>query len=177
MLARRDALLSAALSAGALARPRRARAAPAPTFAPTRDGVRFRDARVGDGPEVFAHDAVVILFTARVLPSDDGALDRRRAGDTFDPFVVGGAGASASKGFKLEIGSATNDIPEGWARAFEGDGDAMPRMRIGGKRIVRIPPSLAYGERGHHCRDGVRGACEVNPGESAEIDFEILRYT
>ena len=97
--------------------------------------MRFRDARVGDGPEVFAHDAVVILFTARVLPSDDGALDRRRAGDTFDPFVVGGAGASASKGFKLEIGSATNDIPEGWARAFEGDGDAMPRMRIGGKRI------------------------------------------
>jgi peptidylprolyl isomerase len=139
--------------------------------------VRFRDARVGDGPEGFAHDAVVILFTARVLPSDDGALDRRRAGDTFDPFVVGGAGASASKGFKLEIGSATNDIPEGWARAFEGDGDAMPRMRIGGKRIVRIPPSLAYGERGHHCRDGVRGACEVNPGESVEIDFEILRYT
>jgi len=174
MLARRDVALGAALT---LARPRRARAARPPLeFAPTRDGVTFRDARVGDGPEVFANDAVVIVFTARVLPPD-GALDRRRVGDTFDPFVVGGAGASASRGFKLEIGSATNDIPEGWARAFEGDGDAMPRMRIGGKRTVRVPAALAYGERGHHCRDGVRGACEVNPGESVEIDFEILRYT
>ena len=180
MLARRDvALLSAALSARrARATATRARGDRPSTFAPTqrrRDGSATRASATGPR-------------CSRTTPSSSSsprascrATTARSIGgasaDTFDPFVVGGAGASASRGFKLEIGSATNDIPEGWARAFEGDGDAMPRMRIGGKRIVRIPPSLAYGERGHHCRDGVRGACEVNPGESVEIDFEILRYT
>lgn len=146
-------------------------------FTSTKDGVTFRDVRAGNGQEVYAGDAVVILFSARVLPSDGSDIEKRKLQDTFDPFIVGGAGTSMSKGFKLEIASPTNDIPEGWERAFEGDGAAMPRARIGTHRIVRIPPALAYGERGHHCRDGVRGACEVNPGESVEIDFEILRFT
>jgi len=146
-------------------------------FTSTKDGVKFRDVRAGDGQEVYAGDAIVILFSARVLPSDGSDVDKRKLQDTFDPFIVGGAGTSMSKGFKLEIASPTNDIPEGWERAFEGDGAAMPRARIGTHRIVRIPPALAYGDRGHHCRDGVRGACEVNPGESVEIDFEILRFT
>lgn len=145
-------------------------------FIASRDGLRYKDFKVGNGPEVFAGDAVVILFSARALPTDGGDPTVRRMGETFDPFVVGGAGASASKGFKLEVGSPTNDIVEGWERAFEGD-ENMPRMKIGGKRAVRIPPSLAYGERGHHCRDGVRSACEVAPGQSVEITFEILRYT
>lgn len=145
-------------------------------FIASRDGLRYKDFKVGDGPEVFAGDAVVIVFSARALPTDGGDPTVRHMGETFDPFVVGGAGASASKGFKLEVGSPTNDIVEGWERAFEGD-ENMPRMKIGGKRAVRIPPSLAYGERGHHCRDGVRSACEVAPGQSVEITFEILRYT
>ena len=164
-------------------------------FVPARDGLMFRDERVGNGPEVYAGDAVVVVFTARVLDAS-GDAERRRMGESFDPFVVGGAGASASKGarddrggargetdarrggvgFKLEIGSPTNDIIVGWERGFEGDG-VMPRMRIGGKRTLRIPPALAYGDAGHHCRDGIKGACEVNPGESVEIQFEILRYT
>lgn len=144
------------------------------SFVKAKDGLRYYDAVVGSGPEVYAEDAVIILFTARVLDAADE--ERRRAGDTFSPFVVGGAGASASKGFKFVVGDPTGDIIPGWERAFEGDG-VMPRMRIGGKRVVRIPPSLAYGDAGHLCRDGVRGACEVNPNESVEIAFEILRFT
>ncbi len=145
-------------------------------FIAARDGLRYKDLRVGDGPEVFAGDAVVVVFSARALPLDGGDPKLRRMGETFDPFVVGGAGASVSKGFKLEVGAPTGDIVEGWERAFEGDGRA-PRMKIGGRRAVRIPPNLAYGDRGHHCRDGVRSACEVAPGQSVEITFEILRYT
>ena len=145
-------------------------------FIAARDGLRYKDLRVGDGPEVFAGDAVVVVFSARALPLDGGDPKLRRMGETFDPFVVGGAGASVSKGFKLEVGASTGDIVEGWERAFEGDGRA-PRMKIGGRRAVRIPPNLAYGDRGHHCRDGVRSACEVAPGQSVEITFEILRYT
>ena len=112
----------------------------------------------------------------RALPLDGGDPKLRRVGETFDPFVVGGAGASVSKGFKLEVGASTGDIVEGWERAFEG-ARAPPRTKIGGRRAVRIPPNLAYGDRGHHCRDGVRSACEVAPGQSVEITFEILRYT
>ena len=98
---------------------------------------------------MFAGDAVVVVFSARALPLDGGDPKLRRMGETFDPFVVGGAGASVSKGFKLEVGASTGDIVEGWERAFEGDGRA-PRMKIGGRRAVRIPPNLAYGDRGHH---------------------------
>lgn len=94
-------------------------------FVLIRDGVWFCDVCVGDGFEVFVYDVVVIFFIVCVLLSDDGVFDWWCVGDMFDLFVVGGVGVSVLKGFKLEIGSATNDISEGWARAFEGDGDVM----------------------------------------------------
>jgi len=172
-VSRRGVILTTLLSA--LAPRARASDVDDDGFIAARDGLRYKDLRVGDGPEVFAGDAVVV-FSARALPLDGGDPTVRRVGETFDPFVVGGAGASVSKGFKLEVGASTGDIVEGWERAFEGDGRA-PRMKIGGRRAVRIPPNLAYGDRGHHCRDGVRSACEVAPGQSVEITFEILRYT
>ena len=173
-VSRRGVILTTLLSA--LAPRARASDVDDDGFIAARDGLRYKDLRVGDGPEEFAGDAVVVVFSARALPLDGGDPKLRRMGETFDPFVVGGAGASVSKGFKLEVGASTGDIVEGWERAFEGDGRA-PRMKIGGRRAVRIPPNLAYGDRGHHCRDGVRSACEVAPGQSVEITFEILRYT
>ena len=94
-------------------------------FTSTKDGVTYRDVRAGNGQEVYAGDAVVILFSARVLPSDGSDIEKRKLQDTFDPFIVGGAGTSMSKGVKLEIASPTNDIPEGWERAFEGDAKAL----------------------------------------------------
>jgi len=40
-------------------------------------------------------------------------------------------------------------------------------MRVGGKRILRIPPSLAYGDR------GARGV--IPPGAHIEFDCEVVK--
>jgi len=172
------ALATAALGAS-LAWATRADAASSSTiFTQTADGVEFADIVRGEGNELYAGDVVVVTFSARVLPNEgERDVNQRRLGDTFDPFIVGGAGASMSKGFKLEIDSPTNDAPVGWTRAFVGDGASMPPSRIGTRRVVRIPAALAYGDKGHHCRDGVRTACEVPPGATVEIEYEVLRYT
>ena len=172
------ALATAALGAS-LARATRADAASSSTvFTQTADGVEFADIVRGEGNELYSGDVVVVTFSARVLPNEgERDVNQRRLGDTFDPFIVGGAGASMSKGFKLEIDSPTNDAPVGWTRAFVGDGASMPPSRIGTRRVVRIPAALAYGDKGHHCRDGVRTACEVPPGATVEIEYEVLRYT
>ena len=62
---------------------------------------------------------------------------------------------------------------QGWELSILG-GDGLPPMRAGGRRIVRLPPALAYGSEGHLCRRGNKAACEVPPDTPIQIETVLL---
>jgi peptidylprolyl isomerase len=47
-------------------------------------------------------------------------------------------------------------------------------MRAGGRRVVRIPPELAYGSEGFLCKRNVKTACEVPPNSSVQIETTLI---
>ena|ERR1719261_766449 len=73
---------------------------------------------MGDGETVKDGDVATVEYTGRLLVSDK----------EFD---------KGSIGFKVGAG---NVIP-GWEKGLLG-------MKVGGKRTLKVPPNLAYGERG-----------------------------
>ena len=58
---------------------------------------------------------------------------------------------------------------KGWALALLGEG-SMPPMRVGGTRVVRLPPALAYGARGAGCK---AGECIIPPDSSLDFVIEL----
>ena len=103
-------------------------------------------------------------------------MHARRAGELgniFDPY--GSAGSSASKAYKVTLGESDTDLAlmRGWEISILG-GAGLPPMRAGGRRFVRIPPSLAYGDRGHLCKRGVITACEVPPNTVVQIETVLI---
>eukprot|EP00249_Psilotum_nudum_P002694 c15818_g1_i2 orf=605-1330(-) len=54
--------------------------------------------------------------------------------------------------FRIGLG----EVIKGWDEGILG-GEGIPPMLPGGKRTLRIPPPLAYGERGAGCRGGCLG--------------------
>ena len=76
----------------------------------------------------------------------DGAV--AKAGDTVQVHYVGVAystgeefDASWSRGAPLEFRLGVGQVIAGWDQGVQG-------MRVGGRRQLIIPPSLAYGDRG-----------------------------
>jgi peptidylprolyl isomerase len=103
-------------------------------------------------------------------------LTTRRAGELgniFDPY--GSAGSSSSKAYKVTLGESDTDLAlmRGWELSILG-GPGLPPMRAGGRRIVRIPPALAYGAEGHLCKRGVLTACEVPPNTAVQIETVLI---
>jgi FKBP-type peptidyl-prolyl cis-trans isomerase len=93
--------------------------------------VSINDVVVGDGDEVSRYAIATVYFTVMALPNVpiDGALDLN---ETIDVNV---GGANIITGFTnglLGITNNPNDTP----------------MRVGGKRVMNIPPELAYGGDG-----------------------------
>ena len=95
-------------------------------------------------------------------------------GNVFDPY--GSAGSSASKSYKITLGETDSDLAlmRGWELSILGDGKALPAMRAGGRRVMRIPPSLAYGGEGHLCKRNVKTACEVPPNSTVQIETVLI---
>lgn len=88
----------------------------------TRTGLYYRDLVTGQGPEVRAGQTVAVRYIGS-LP-DGRQFDATRPGD--DPFVfVPGAG----------------QVIGGWD-------EGVPGMRVGGRRLLVLPPELGYGSRG-----------------------------
>lgn len=89
--------------------------------APTK--LETKDIVVGDGPKAKAGDVVTVDY-AGVLYDD---------GQQFD--------ASWDRGEPFEFQLGAGMVIPGWDEGIEG-------MRVGGRRLLVIPPDLAYGEQG-----------------------------
>ena len=94
------------------------------TGAPTKTatGLEYWDIKVGTGAEAHTGQAVKVHYTGWLT-----------TGNKFDSSVGGPP-------FSFRIGAG--DVIKGWDEGVAG-------MKVGGKRQLRIPPSLAYGEKGY----------------------------
>ena len=81
------------------------------------------DIWVGDGPEAKAGDMVKVHYVGVAYST----------GEEFD--------ASWSRGEPLQFQLGVGRVIAGWDRGVQG-------MKVGGRRKLVIPPSLAYGDRG-----------------------------
>jgi len=88
----------------------------------TPTGLQYWDIKVGTGAEAHTGQAVKVHYTGWLT-----------TGKKFDSSVGGPP-------FSFRIGAG--DVIKGWDEGVAG-------MKVGGKRQLRIPPSLAYGEKGY----------------------------
>lgn len=84
--------------------------------------LKIEEVVVGNGPEVKSGDTVVMHYTGTF---DDG--------EKFD--------SSVDRGFPFETKIGVGHVIKGWD-------EGVPGMKIGGKRKLYIPYTLAYGEEG-----------------------------
>ncbi len=92
-------------------------------------GLKFEDLTVGEGPMALAGKTVTVHYTGWLHdPKAEGARGRKfdSSLDRNDPFV-----------FPLGAGH----VIAGWDRGVAG-------MRVGGRRVLTIPPEMGYGARG-----------------------------
>lgn len=99
-------------------------------------GLATKDTLVGTGEEVKNGDVVTVAYKGRLMST----------GKQFDEGV----------GYSFPLGQGK--VIPGWDQGLIG-------MKVGGKRSLRIPPSLAYGDRG--ARD------VIPPGAHIEFDCEL----
>ena len=103
-------------------------------------GLRWEDVRVGTGPEVRPNSRVSVDYVGRLLD-----------GKQFD--------SSYDRGVPLECTLGKDKLLPGWERGLQG-------MRAGGKRVVTVPPELAFGAEG---RDG-----EIPPNATLVFEIELI---
>jgi FKBP-type peptidyl-prolyl cis-trans isomerase FkpA len=107
----------------------------------TDDGLQYWDIRVGNGDTAKEGSHVRVHYTGWLTNGKkfDSSVD---AGTPFD-FTIG-----------------NHEVIKGWEEGVAG-------MRVGGKRQLRIPPALAYGEQGYP------GA--IPPNATLIFDVELLK--
>jgi FKBP-type peptidyl-prolyl cis-trans isomerase len=112
------------------------------TGPPTRtaSGLEYWDLKVGSGPTALTGQKVKVHYTGWLT-----------TGKKFDSSV------DAGKPFSFQLGAG--EVIKGWDEGVAG-------MKVGGKRQLRIPPQLAYGERGY---PGV-----IPPNATLIFDIELL---
>jgi peptidylprolyl isomerase len=112
----------------ALTRAKAADTAMSPCDAPssmtkTQSGLQWMDEKVGSGQVAEKRNTVSVHYTGTLYPS----------GQKFD--------SSLDRGEPFEFRLGAGQVIKGWDEGVAG-------MHVGGKRVLIIPPSLAYGDSG-----------------------------
>lgn len=109
----------------------------------TESGLRYIDLKVGEGESPQRGQTVVVHYTGYLADGTkfDSSRDRDR------PFS-----------FKVGVGQ----VIKGWDQA-------IPSMKVGGRRQIIIPPELGYGQRG---AGGV-----IPPNATLIFDVELLKIS
>lgn len=110
-------------------------------------GLQIVDLLAGDGAEAGKGNSVVVHYTGWLY--DEAAEDNR--GSKFD--------SSVDRGQPFEFPLGAGRVIRGWDEGFAG-------MRVGGKRVLVIPPDMAYGERG--------APPVIPPGATLVFEVELL---
>lgn len=138
-------------------------------------GIEYFDRVIGGGSTALPGDLIRIIFTAHTF--DPSGVERN---STFDPF--GSGGSSNSRGYKYMLGQHDPDLPPGetnppagFERGILGGQGVVP-MKQGGIRVIRMPAEMAYGSYGHHCKYGVKTACEVPPMSPVEFEVQFVDF-
>ena len=110
-----------------------------------------------------AHDAPTDLVIEDIVVGDGQEV---KAGDTVSTHYVGVAfstgeefDASWNRGAPLDIRVGVGQVIQGWDQGLLG-------MKVGGRRRLEIPSSMAYGDRG--------AGSAVAPGESLIFVVDLL---
>ncbi|MBV9175164.1 MAG: FKBP-type peptidyl-prolyl cis-trans isomerase [Chloroflexi bacterium] len=95
---------------------------PAPTEVTLADGLKYTDEQVGTGAEAQAGKTAVVHYTGWLMDGTkfDSSLDRNQ------PF----------------------SFPVGGGKVIKGWDEGVAGMKVGGKRVLIVPPELGYGSRG-----------------------------
>jgi len=113
----------------------------------TASGLRFREETVGEGELPVADLRVAVQYTAKIA---SGELQ----GEVYDTT----RGSGEPYVFKLGAGG----VVAGWE-------EGLSSMRVGGRRTLSIPNSLAYGGQSY-----IGNKQRVPPGSDLEIEVELV---
>jgi hypothetical protein len=103
-------------------------------FSVSPSGLAFCDSSPGSGIQASKGMLIKAHYTGKL-----------ESGQVFD--------SSYNRGKPLTFRIGVGEVISGWDQGILGT-DGIPPMLAGGKRTLRIPPQLAYGERGAGCRLG-----------------------
>jgi FKBP-type peptidyl-prolyl cis-trans isomerase FkpA len=95
----------------------------------TTSGLQFEDTIPGTGAEAKAGQQVKVHYTGWLY---DPTADKSR-GRKFD--------SSKDRGQPFSFGLGQGQVIRGWDEGFQG-------MKVGGTRVLTIPPEMGYGARG-----------------------------
>ncbi|MCC6934088.1 MAG: FKBP-type peptidyl-prolyl cis-trans isomerase [Candidatus Yanofskybacteria bacterium] len=112
-------------------------------------GLQVQDISEGSGAEATSGATVSVQYTGwHLVQEQDGSF---RKGESFDSSVGRG------KPFTFVLGSGS--VIRGWDIGLAG-------MRVGGRRLLVIPPALAYGARG--------AGDVIRPNEALLFEVELV---
>ena len=98
-------------------------------FTTTASGLQYEDTIVGTGPEAASGRNVTVHYTGWL---HDASQPKSR-GRKFD------SSKDRNDPFRFALGAG--QVIQGWDEGVQG-------MRVGGTRVLQIPPQLGYGARG-----------------------------
>lgn len=135
----------------AAARPKAAAKPGVPAFRDLEGGLRVADLKPGKGEGARTGQVLKVLYRGWIFDQEKG-----RQGRLFDQHL------DARHPFAFTLGKSK--VIRGWQEGLAG-------MRVGAKRVLVIPPALAYGDKGAR---NDRGREVIPPGAALIFEVQLL---